>query len=268
MKKFWLSILIFIQPETDFAQVKFLNLLDTNYISNDYLNDTIEPVSFYSDARLDEEFNPLDADIELLNAGLYAAIQKERKRKAKKILSFSIKQNTLCKNFLDFYVPDRFENDEENLEKFGKTTKKALKKIKFPKGITKVVTFKMNALDFKGNNFYYLKSATETELKLFIGKKPEGLDSVQLAELEKKPVKTFTYREFIENVMKNYLKKKYSKMLFGNEYSTMACYFKIDQKTLNRNKIPQVAFMMMYGADRLKLMDVAVAKSKKQKKLI
>lgn len=268
MRKWILHISFLILSLDSYSQVKFLSQIDTNYISNQYLDDSLDVMEFYGDARLNEEFDPLNPDIELLNAGLFVAIQRERKRRAREILAFSEKQYTLCAKFLEFYLPDRFETDEENIEKFTKTTKKALKKIKFPKGISKVLTFKFRAMNFKGYNFYYLKTAHETELKLFKGAKPEIRDSTKLAELKKVPVPTFTYKGLIDNFVKNVLKKKYSKLLYSKEYSSLACYFKLDKRTLNRNKIPEVALIMIYGADRLKYMEVAKIKSKKQKKLL
>lgn len=250
------------------SQVRFLSQIDTVYISNKYLTDSVDVMEFYGDARLKEEFDPLNPDIELLNAGLYVAIQRERKQKAKSIQEFSEMQYTICEKFLQYYLPDRFITDDENIEKFTKTTKKALKKIRFPKGISKVLTFKFRAMDFKGNNFYYLRSAHETELKLFKGSKPETRDSVELAETEKIPLKTFTYKGLVDHFVKNILKKKYSKLLFSKDYSSFACYFKVDKRTLNCNRVPEVALMLIFGADRLKYMDVAKAKSKRQRKLI
>jgi len=268
IKKWQIYFLFHLLTLNSFSQVRFLAEIDTNYISNEYISDSMDVMEFYGDARLKQNFDPLNPDIDLLNAGLYATIQRERKRMSKEILAFSEMQYTICSKFINFYLPDKFANNEENIEKFTKTTKKALKKIRFPKGISKVLTFKFRALNFKGNNFHYLKSATETELKLFKGPKPETRDSIELAEIKKVAIPTFTYKELLDHFVKNILKKKYSKLLLSKEYSTFACYFKVDKRTLNCNKIPEVALIIIYGADRLKYVEQAKIKSKRQRKLL
>jgi hypothetical protein len=140
--------------------------------------------------------------------------------------------------------------------------------MKFNKGISKVLSFKVRAMDFKGNNFYYLSSAHETELKLFKGNKPEIRDSAKLAELEKVPLKTYTYRKFAENFYLNVLRKKYNKLIHSAEYSSMGVYFKMDPRTIFRRAVPEFAVIIVLGADRLKEMDKAIVKSKRQRKLV
>lgn len=261
-------IVCFLSFHSGFSQMKFLSLIDTNFIDNPYFNDSTSMEDFYDDPRLNEVFNPLNPDIELLNAGLFSAIQRERKRRGKSNFEFSDQQYTLCKQFLDYYVPDRFSGEHENLIRFDKTTKKSLKKMRFPKGVSKVFTFQIRALDFKGNNFHYLSTDEETDMKLFKGPKPDTRDSAKLAKIEKVPVPTFTYRKLIDHVMKQQLKKKYAGTLFSKEYSSMACYFKVDKRTLLRNKIPELSFIMILGADRLKYMNQAELKFKRQRKRI
>ena len=261
--KFFFAILFIVGSNSIYCQDKFLFTIDTNYSENNYLKDSVNPIEFINDSRLNEEFNPLNVDIDLLNAGLYSAIQSERKRKARQILTFSLQQYTLCIKFLDFYLPNKFVHEEESLEKFTKTTKKALKKVKFPLGISKTITFKVRALDFKGQNFYYLRKDASSELKLFKGTKPTITDSIELNELKKEPVPTFTYKKFIYYFMRNYLKKKYNTLLYSKDYSSMGVAVKVDKRTLNCNRIPEVAVILIFGANRLKNIDQAVAKSKK-----
>lgn len=260
-------LLVVLNVHVAKCQTKFLALIDSNYISNKYINDSTNTLDFYFDARLQEKFNPLKPDIDLFNAGLFSAIQRERKRKAKDILTFSLQQYTICNRFLEFYLPNKFVNDNDNIEKFSKTTKKALKKIQFPKGISKVITFKIRCLKFKGNNFYYDKKDEDTDLKLFKGAKPTIKDSVKLAKIEKVPLEMFTYKQLIDYFIKNEFKRKYNAVLYGKEFSSLGCHIKVDERTLNKNKIPEIAIILIYGANRLKNIDKAVANSKRQRKL-
>lgn len=268
MIKIGIISLVSFLPLFVFGQVNFLNEVDTNYISNSYWNDSLSAKEFLSDPRLNEEFDPLNPDIELLNAAVYAYIQDGRKRSGRKMHEFSDAQYTLCKKFIDFFVPDKFEHETQNIERFDKLTKKALKKMEYDKGISEVLSFNLRVMDFKGYNFYYLKTAHETELKLFKGSKPEVKDSTKLAELEKEPIKMYTYKKLAEHFYKNILKRKYNKLINSANYSSMGIYFKIDPRTLHRNKIPEAAVIIIFGANRLKEMDKAMVKSKRQKKLV
>jgi hypothetical protein len=268
MIKIGIISLVSFLPLFVFGQVNFLNEVDTNYISNSYWNDSLSAKEFLSDPRLNEEFDPLNPDIELLNAAVYAYIQDGRKRSGRKMHEFSDAQYTLCKKFIDFFVPDKFEHETQNIERFDKLTKKALKKMEYDKGISEVLSFNLRVMDFKGYNFYYLKTAHETELKLFKGSKPEVKDSAKLAELEKEPIKMYTYKKLAEHFYKNILKRKYNKLINSANYSSMGIYFKIDPRTLHRNKIPEAAVIIIFGANRLKEMDKAMVKSKRQKKLV
>lgn len=268
MIKYATILFISFLPVIAISQINFLNEVDTNYISNAYWNDSLSAKEFLNDVRLNEEFDPLNPDIELLNAAVYAYIQDGRKRSGRKMHEFSDEQYTLCKKFIDFFVPDKFEHESDNIERFDKLTKKALKKMQFDKGISEVLSFNLRVVDFKGYNFYYLKTVHETELKLFKGSKPDIKDSAKLAELEKEPLKMYTYKKLAEHFYKNILKRKYNKLVNSANYSSIGIYFKIDPRTLHRNKIPEAAVILIFGANRLKEIDKALVKSKRQKKLI
>lgn len=267
MQKVIISLFLILFSGTIFSQTKFLAIIDTNYLSNSYIGDSSELSGIISSSTWQEQFLPADYDQDFLNAAVCGYINQLRKKCSVKPLSFSKELYTVCYNFLDYFSLQAFQFNPEKNEKYNKLAKKSAKKIHYPKGIIKTVIFRVPAVHYKGGVFYFEENDETTDLKLFYGTKPTKKESESENKPELKPVLTYTYQAFIQNFFKNNLKAKYNSLIYSKQFSSLACYLIVDKNTINKNKIPQVSCMCIFGADRLKEVPDAGHAPKNQKKL-
>jgi hypothetical protein len=111
------------------------------------------------------------------------------------------------------------------------------------------ITF-TEAIHFKGGDFYYDRSDTETNSHIFYGKKP-GKKEKEEEGFKLRPVKDYTYEELAEQIAQDFLKDNRSSKALNEGYTNIGCSCSLEKNTVNRTRIPLLKAVFVLGGKRI-----------------
>ncbi|MFT5780345.1 MAG: hypothetical protein ACI837_003307 [Crocinitomicaceae bacterium] len=118
--------------------------------------------------------------------------------------------------------------------------------------LMKEMSFRISLVDNHGRKFYHDRSGMEGELNLFFGKKPKSKPGEDEELEDPVPLNFFSEQVIVEDFMKQIRRKHVLTDLKKGNFAYVGLSIEIDERTLNRNRIPTARVVVVFGARRLK----------------
>lgn len=118
---------------------------------------------------------------------------------------------------------------------------------------TKEISFRIKLVNNHGKKFYCDKKIGVSELNLYSGKKPKGLTKAEKEELpDPTPLDYFTEKELVDQFWRQLRRNKVIRDLKSGRYACVGINVEVDERTLNRQRIPTARVVIIFGARRLR----------------
>lgn len=118
---------------------------------------------------------------------------------------------------------------------------------------TKEISFRIKLVNNHGKKFYCDKKAGVSDLNLYAGKKPTGLTKSEKEERpDPIPLDYFTEENLVDQYVKQLRRQKIMRDLKRGRYACVGINVEIDERTLNKNRIPTARVVIIFGARRLR----------------
>lgn len=233
-----------------FAQVRELNqALDSLNNFNDQLSET-------EITKPNEELvNLPDIDSKKLTNILHYAMFKSIRKKHAKSFQTSENLNRIAEVCNTILSKSKFENKTSwtNLQKY---LHRSFRGINCDFSIIQATAFRVPLIKVHGK-YYYDKSDIDTDLHLFKGKK-KTLTKKEIEEgktIEPKPLEPINEIELAKLYKKKIYKGLKKKHLARGTFTRIGVHILLDEKTINRKKIPTLKVIVIIGAKKLQDVD-------------
>jgi hypothetical protein len=134
---------------------------------------------------------------------------------------------------------------------------------------TKEISFRIRLVNNNGKKFYCDKNAEISVLNLYSGKKPTGLTKEEKEEQSDPiPLEYFSEQELMDQFVKELNKQKILRDLKSGRYACVGVNVEIDERTLNRNRIPTARVVIVFGARRLRDLRIKEVSKEETPKLV
>lgn len=118
---------------------------------------------------------------------------------------------------------------------------------------TKEISFRIKLVNNHGKKFYCDKKVGVSDLNLYSGKKPTGLTRSEKEEMpDPIPLDYFTEQDLVDQFIKQLSRKKIMRDLKSGRYACVGINVEIDERTLNKKRIPTARIVIVFGARRLR----------------
>ena len=118
---------------------------------------------------------------------------------------------------------------------------------------TKEISFRIKLVNNHGKKFYCDKKSGVSDLNLYTGKKPTGLTKSEKEDLpDPIPLDYFTDQELVERFVRQLNRQKVTRDLKTGRYACVGINVEVDERTLNKNRIPTARIVIILGARRLR----------------
>ena len=118
---------------------------------------------------------------------------------------------------------------------------------------TKEISFRIMLVNNHGKRFYCDKKVGVSDLNLYSGKKPTGLTKSEKEEQpDPVPLDYFTEQDLVNQFMKQLNRQKIMRDLKSGRYACVGISVEIDERTLNKKRIPTARVVIIFGARRLR----------------
>lgn len=118
---------------------------------------------------------------------------------------------------------------------------------------TKEVSFRIKLVNNHGKRFYCDKKAGVSDLNLYSGKKPTGLTKSEKEEQpDPIPLDYFTEQDLVDQFIRQLSRQKIMRDLKAGRYACVGINVEIDERTLNKKRIPTARIVIIFGARRLR----------------
>lgn len=247
LKYFFLFILV--TPLSIFAQsTKLLQNIDTTYVPNNKIIEANTSDSFFNSGLGDEKIDYNNLNQNLFNASIFFAFNKKRKEKKKKELAYSSTLDYLAYNCIQFYSKSKFKPSTRNKALYEKNLYLAGRNLKINYHLfsANIAIESIMSLE-KKRNYHKDKLDSTTTYKLYY-RNPKELKG-EAEDI----VEALTYNEFASLIVKKWFSKKNKKNSNSKSYMITACYVKIVDKSMYKNRAPYAKVIQILGASRLEV---------------
>ncbi|MDG1332280.1 MAG: hypothetical protein P8P74_08110 [Crocinitomicaceae bacterium] len=118
---------------------------------------------------------------------------------------------------------------------------------------TKEISFRVKLVNNHGKKFYCDKKPGICEFNLYAGKKPTGLTKEEKENLpDPTPLDYFTEQQLVDQFWRQMRRNKIIKDLKRGRYACVGVNVEVDERTLNRKRIPTARVVIIFGARRLR----------------
>lgn len=145
----------------------------------------------------------------------------------------------------------KYEN-KKSWRKLQKYLHRSFRGINSDFSIIKATAFRIPLIKVNGR-YHYDKKDDETDLHLFTGKK-ETLSKKEEEEgktLKRKPLEPITELELIKLLKRRIYKSLKKKHISNGTFSRIGIHVELDDRTINRKKIPTLKVVIIIGAKKL-----------------
>jgi hypothetical protein len=118
--------------------------------------------------------------------------------------------------------------------------------------LMKEMSFRISLVDNHGRRFYHDRQGPEGELNLFFGKRPTKKAGEDEEVEDPVPLNFFSEQVMVESFLKQIRRKNVLSDLKKGNFAYVGLSVEIDERTLNRNRIPTARVVVVLGARRLK----------------
>ncbi|GEM_PF-5961325 len=225
---------------------RLLSNMDTTYVPENYYlaNFTLE--SYYASGSGDVEIKYGELESDLLNAAVFFALNKERLKKRRKVLTYEPYLDYLGYNCAHYYSRSKFKPSKRNELLYEKNLYLAARSKPIPCHLFSTQTRLVSIMNVEPKREIHRKRGDSRSAYGLYYRLPPELRN-EPAEI----VEVFTYNEFAEQVVKEMYSGRKRNRLNSKSYEIMAVYVYIEPKSLNRNKSPYAKVIQIMGAKRL-----------------
>ena len=118
---------------------------------------------------------------------------------------------------------------------------------------TKEISFRIKLVNNHGRKFYCDKKVGISELNLYAGKKPIGLTKEEKEELpDPIPLDYSTEQQLVDQFWRELRRNSIIRDLKRGRYACVGVNVEVDERTLNRKRIPTARVVIIFGARRLR----------------
>lgn len=194
-----------------------------------------------------ELVNIVDFDNQLYAGMILEQLNQARKKKGRSLFvedtAFAQVCNVGVKHFASSYFKSKKMTDRVvHYTEFG------LRHLQSHHRLFKAYCFYVNLTHLNRFTPFYYHSADETTaLKLFKGRRPNTLNPEHPDYETPTPVQPITELELVEGINELLRKKDGSAELFSKSYTHIGISVRLDQYSINRNKIPHAFVMVIIG---------------------
>lgn len=143
--------------------------------------------------------------------------------------------------------------DRKKWKKLSKHFQRAFNRSTSKFNYTREISFRVKLVNNHGRRFYCDKKPGISELNLYAGKKPTGLTKEEKEELpDPIPLEYFTEQELVDQFSRQLRRNTMIRDLKRGRYACIGLNVEIDERTLNRNRIPTARVVVILGARRLR----------------
>jgi hypothetical protein len=244
----FLCALFFFSTASSGQSKKFLSKLDTNYIPDTSWFQLYDHESFLSQTIGSKEVDVYDFDPGLLNACVFFTLNQYRLNKKRKAFVYSPELEKVAYNYVQIQSSYKFRYYQNERDKLFKGLETVTKIFGFPGTLVDANAAYPYALNYEGKkDFYYDRKDSVTKTKLYYGKKTKSKDKNTIREL----IPNETYLSLAKKIVRKWSSRSDKKRSKSRAYTYMACYVDIDERTLNRRRIPQIKAVQIFGGYRI-----------------
>lgn len=244
--RFSLFFLLLISSHFSMAQVRVFNEAAKELIE---AKDSI--VEIDTNEPSNEPYNYLSEGSEALNV-LFMSETKSLSRARPDELAESRTLMSLARLATNAWKGTQY-SDSKKWRALSKHFKRAFNKSTTKFNYTDEISFRIKLVNNHGKRYYYDKRVGLSDHNLYVGKKPKGLTKEEKEELpDPIPLSLFTEEELVELFVKQLKKENVIRDVRRGRYSCIGINVEIDERTLNRNRIPTARVVMIFGARRLR----------------
>lgn len=238
----YLILLLF--PLSTFAQsTRLLNNLDSSYVAKNAIIASFTDSTFYESKKGEKRIDLQKIDQELLNATLYFAINRARKKRNRKELVYVSDLEFAAFNCTQYYNKSKFKNPKRGRAKFEKVL--YLLSLKSAREEHLIST-----------NVAYISLLDITKRKK-IKKRKNGKGYYEWfylnAQKEVVLIPLLSYNNLAARVVEIISKGSNKKFFYSDSFETMACYIQLDKNTVVSSKGPKVKVIQIVGGKRLRV---------------
>lgn len=240
----WLCLSLFCFAGT--AQSKrFLQMVDSVPVEvNPYLTD-YNWQSFFRSGAGKATINPDQADLQLLEAAVFFAINRYRVRKHQQELEFheSLQRQTqasiLVLSSRKFDVPEH-----PTVQRYIARSRKTAG---FQGRLQTALSLREPLVPFRGiGTWHYNRKRTDSPYQLYLGPKPDSKDSTYIPVA----LKGHTYASFATALVADWAKGKLGQHLRSPSFTYLAVSVNIDYGSLRKKRPPTARAMLLLGGYR------------------
>ncbi len=238
----------FSQSKKYIAYTDTFVLKENSYIENNDWN------SFFSSVDLSEELDPMDIDMELLNAAVFFTVNKKRKKSRRVPFEYNTSLAVAAQSYATYYNSFSFRKSDWNKRKVKKAARHTVKEEGYYGSFVDCFVNNspvLNKTMFR--DFYYDKRLAKEigdDLGLFYGQRLKAGDSIG----EPEPIEKYTYQEFVDNLVKGWYRGLNRRTMKNKGYSVAACYVVLDKKSLYKTRIPNAKAIFVLGGKQTDLL--------------
>lgn len=218
----------------------------------------IETVDYYdslievSDTRL----NPLKFDPYHGASLAISHINEKRRQRAREALVQDSLLNQICAAGLKSFSKFRFRN-RSLMPKEKLQIQKIVNQYRMSERALSARVFTIDLLDWpKTARYYYLKRCKKSPMQLYKGKQPSTTNPDMEGYVEPIPILAVTERQFVERFLIRFIRSGSPSELTSRKFSKIGLAFRIDEKTIGRQKRPTVYAMVLVTGKKLQEVQV------------
>ncbi|MDX2361043.1 MAG: hypothetical protein QNK23_09570 [Crocinitomicaceae bacterium] len=201
---------------------------------------------------IDEEYDFLVEGMDDLENLFLSAVKKSSKNRPDE-LEQSQTLSSLSSLATQYWRGSQYANTKK-WTKLSILIKQAARRSTCHFSIIKSLSFRITLVNNHGRRFYHDRKGPEGQLNLYMGNRPSVLENEEDIELE--PV-TFHHEDYlVAEFLRKIRKKSMLSELRRGVYAYVGISVQIDEKTLNRKKLPTARIVILLGARRLQKLKI------------
>ena len=227
------------------AQLKFAERIDTTVEHlNPYLSDGVNTISDLD--GVDDSIDPYHFDSCLLSAAVFCLLNENRKRKNRDQLSYNPELENIGWNYANVRSKYNFRTPDKARYRFNRDVRRMRPLFDANQDLWHAMFCRMHALDYKTPKSFFRDKDETTSHQLVYGSFKDKLDSNYVPN----PISSITYKSLALKIVCNLTRRHNRKEALSKHQSSMAVHAFVDERTLNRQKIPMINVIVVMGANR------------------
>lgn len=237
-------LILLLLPLSTFAQsTRLLNNLDSSYVAKNAIIASFPDSTFYESKKGEKRIDLQKIDQELLNAALYFAINRARKKRNRTELEYVPDLEFAAFNCTQYYTKSKFKSPKRGRAKFEKVLYLLSLKSKRDQHLISTNVAYTSLLDISKRKKIKKRKNGKGHYEWFF------LNALK----EEVLIPLLSYNDFAAKVVEILSKGSNKKFFYSDSFETMGCYIQLDKNTVLSSKGPKVKVIQIVGGKRLKV---------------